>query len=188
MTMDSPLQMLTHEHKYILKVVHALAAIDADLGRGDHVDPGLLTRVVDFMRHFADKCHHAKEEAVLFPAMQTKGVPKTGCPLSALLAEHAKGRELVAALEEGTRDYVSGESSGVAQIRAAISGIRQLYPNHIWKEDEMVFPMAERLFSTDELTQLKAAFDAAETEFGHGHDAYVAFANEMERLLDREHV
>lgn len=186
MATDNPIQILTHEHKYILKVVHALSVIDADLEQGKTIEVGLFRKVVLFMRNFADKCHHAKEEAVLFPAMESKGVPKTGCPLAALRAEHTKGRELVAALEKAADAYASADPDAPANLRQAIGGILQLYPNHIWKEDEMVFPMAERLFSPDELIKMKAAFDKAEAELGQDHDEYIAFANEMELLLGRE--
>ncbi|MGB5234831.1 MAG: hypothetical protein WBN85_06610, partial [Candidatus Macondimonas sp.] len=67
----------------------------------------------------------------------------------------------------------------------AIAGIQQLYPNHIWKEDQMVFPMAERLFTPAELDALNARFAQAEIELGQDHDRYVAFANEMAAQLGR---
>jgi hemerythrin-like domain-containing protein len=99
-----------------------------------------------------------------------------------LRAEHEKGRALVSALSEAADAYAHGNSSAVEAIRHAIAGIRQLYPNHIWKEDEMVFPMAQRLFTQDELNKLKADFDEAERRFGHSHHEYTAFADEMELL------
>lgn len=186
MSVANPIQMLTDEYKYILKVVHGLSLIDEDLNRSAHIDVGQIHRIVQFMRNFADKCHHAKEEAVLFPAMEEKGVPKTGCPLGALRAEHEKGRKMVTALQEAADAYAAGRQNVVENLRTAISDIRQLYPNHIWKEDEMAFPMAQRLFTKNELRQLKIDFDKAEKEFGRDHEQYMAFADEMELLLGRE--
>jgi len=183
MTSENPIHSLSHDHKYILKVVHALSVFDEKLERDERIDVGQIQKVVQFMRNFADKCHHAKEEAVLFPAMEKKGVPKTGCPLAALRAEHIKGRALVTALENAANNYAVNHTGAVEAIRDAISGIRQLYPNHIWKEDEMVFPLAERLFTDDELEYISAEFEKAESEFGQHHDQFVAFANEMESLL-----
>jgi hypothetical protein len=49
----------------------------------------------------------------------------------------------------------------------------------------MVFPMAEKLFTVEELAQMKADFDQVELELGQHHDAYIAFANEMEGLLQK---
>ncbi len=182
MSIENPIHLLVHEHKYILKVVHALSVIDDDLGRGRPVDVELIRKVVLFMRDFADKCHHAKEEAILFPAMEKKGVPKTGCPLQGLTLEHVKGRELVTSLATAAEAHAGGHSDALAAIRGAISGIRQLYPNHIWKEDEMVFPMAKRLFSPEELENMQLLFDKAEVELGQDHDQYVRFADEMALL------
>jgi hemerythrin-like domain-containing protein len=101
------------------------------------------------------------------------------------MAEHKKSRSLVAALEEAAEIYASGGAEGAGKIREAMRGIRELYPNHIWKEDEMVFPMAEKLFTAEELAQMKADFDQVELELGQHHDAYIAFANEMEGLLQK---
>ena len=186
MSVGNPIHMLVHEHQYILKVVHALSVVDDDLDRGRPVDAELIRKVVLFMRDFADKCHHAKEEAILFPAMERKGVPKTGCPLQGLVAEHVKGRQLVTALAAAADAYAQGSPDAVEALRGSISGIRQLYPNHIWKEDEMVFPMAERLFSPEELEGMQLLFDKAEVELGQDHERYVRFADEMARLHDDE--
>lgn len=185
MDSENPVHMLTHEHKYILKVVSSTIVLDASLEKGELIDVEMVRKIVHFMREFADKCHHGKEELLLFPAMEKKGVPETGCPLGGLMAEHKRGRSLVAALEAAADSYANGEAEGAGKIREAMHGIRELYPNHIWKEDEMVFPMAEKLFTAEELEQIKADFDQVELELGQHHDAYIAFANEMEGLLQK---
>jgi len=188
MSTGNPIHLLTHEHKYILKVVHGLSVVDDALARGQRPDLERVRKIVAFMRDFADKCHHAKEEAILFPAMEHKGVSPTGCPLEGLTREHVKGRELVGALAAAADAYAQGDREAVAAMRSAIGGIQQLYPNHIWKEDEMVFPMAERLFSPDELETLRQQFDQAEEALGQDHDHYVRFADEMAALLGQTSV
>lgn len=182
MNSENPVHMLSHEHKYILKVVHALSVIDEELQQGKSVDADLMQNMVHFLREYADEGHHAKEEAILFPAMEDKGVPKTGCPLAGLRAEHNKGRQLVTALDAAIASYRKNDTDAVAAMRDAISGIRQLYPNHIWKEDELVFPMVERLFSTNELSTMTTQFRDANNAFGKRHEKYEAFANEVEKL------
>lgn len=182
---DNPIHQLTHEHHHILQVVHGLSAIDQELAAGRMPDLARLRDIVAFMREFADQCHHAKEEAILFPAMEDKGVPHGGCPLEELLREHARGRELISALAAAIDALEGGDDAAPAAARGAIAGIQQLYPNHIWKEDQMVFPMAERLFTPAELDALNARFAQAEIELGQDHDRYVAFANEMAAQLGR---
>lgn len=179
----NPIHQLTHEHHHILQVVHGLSAIDQELAAGRGPEPARLRDIVAFMREFADQCHHAKEEAILFPAMEDKGVPHGGCPLEALRREHVLGRERVGALAAAIDALEGGDEAAPAALREAIAALQQLYPNHIWKEDQMVFPMAERLFSSDELDALGARFAQAEAELGQDHDRYVAFAEDMAALL-----
>jgi hemerythrin-like domain-containing protein len=163
-------------------VVHALVVFEERLVSGIDIDVTMVKRVIDFMQNFADKCHHAKEESILFPAMEQKGVPKIGCPLGGLRAEHVKGRALVQQLEETLHEYEKQQSHAARKMIVVFSEIRKLYPNHIWKEDEMVFPMAQRLFQKEELDSLKRDFDQAEKEFGHRHDEHVMFSKEMNEL------
>jgi hemerythrin-like domain-containing protein len=179
MAIENPVHTLTHEHVYILKVVDALSVIGSDIEKGKVVEPELFPRIVQFMREFADKCHHAKEEAVLFPLMEEKGVPKTGCPLSALRAEHVKGRVLVGRLEQAAASPFTDSAEARAEICTVIKEIAHLYHDHIWKEDAMVFPMTDNMFSEEEFASMADAFEKAESEYGQNHAHYVAFANEM---------
>ncbi len=183
MSTEHPIHELIHEHRYILKVVHGLSLFDAALERAERVDTELLRRAVEFMREFADRCHHAKEEKILFPAMIAKGVPKTGCPIEGLLREHGQGRELVGALARANDAHAAGATGAAEALRAAIAGIQRLYPNHIWKEDQMVFPMAENLFDAAETARLAADFAAAEREMGAEHERHAAFADELAARL-----
>lgn len=180
---DNPIQQLTQEHHHILQVVHGLSAIDQALAAGRRLDLACLRDIVAFMREFADRCHHAKEEAILFPAMEEKGVPHGGCPLEALRREHVLGRGQVGALAAAIDALEGGDDAAPAALREAIAALQQLYPNHIWKEDQMVFPMVERLFTPAELDALNARFEQAEAELGQDHDRYVAFAEDMAALL-----
>ena len=90
---------------------------------------------------------------------------------------------MVSALARANEAHAEGEAGAANALRAAIAGIQQLYPNHIWKEDQMVFPMAERLFDAVETARLAADFAAAERDIGAEHERHAAFADElMERL------
>ncbi|MFZ2628825.1 MAG: hemerythrin domain-containing protein, partial [Rugosibacter sp.] len=91
-------------------MVNSTAVLDACLEKGEPIDVEMVRKIVHFMREFADKCHHGKEEQLLFPAMEKKGVPETGCPLGGLMGEHKKGRSLVTALEEAADIYAAGSA------------------------------------------------------------------------------
>lgn len=178
-----PIALLSHEHEFIKKVVSALGRLAPSADRAGKADPDTLREIVRFMREFADRCHHAKEEDLLFPAMEEKGVPESGCPLGALRKEHQQGRDLVATLAEATETLAAKKPDAGGIIADTVGKITELYTNHIWKEDEMVFPMVDRLFSDDERAALFERFEKAEDDIGADHEALASFADELDRRI-----
>jgi len=174
---NAAITMLDEEHKIILQVVSSLEKVAVHLREKGVFDLTLLREAVEFMREFADRCHHAKEEDVLFPELVAHGVPLHGCPLDALLHEHKQGRQLVGQLEDGIDRLEAGEADGVTTIVETIEGIGRLYPNHIWKEDEMVFPLVDRLMPPDSRQRLLARFEEVEARNPPGtHERFHTFA------------
>ena len=181
--MVNPVDMLYEEHRHILKVVDGLKCIRQALDEGWTPDRELLREIVSFMREFADHCHHAKEEDLLFPALIDHGVPEGGCPIGGLLGEHGRGRKLVSQLAEAIDTYDTEPDAARDAMKQSLDGIIRLYPDHIWKEDEMVFPMVARLFSEAELAELQAGFDRVESDKGHDHQHFIRFAAGLEARL-----
>lgn len=179
--MNPAIAMLTHEHEVIMKVVNALGTMSNELAHGRPADANTLREAVQFMREFADKCHHAKEEDILFPEMARHGIPEAGCPLAALRREHAQGRELVTELAEGVEAYARQEPQAADVLMAVIGNIGHLYSSHIWKEDNMVFPMVDRLFSAEDIDSLAERFEQTEVELGREHETLERFAEGLER-------
>jgi hemerythrin-like domain-containing protein len=178
---NNPTEALEREHRFIEKVVKACSVTVEELGPGGEVDPDLLGRIVDFMRVYADKCHHGKEEALLFPALFERGVPPTGCPISALTAEHVQGRRLVRGLVDALELLRRGDPKAAGSILENLKGICGLYPNHIWKEDYLLFPMTLKVMNAEDLTGLGAKFDTVDQSIGMDQlRAYERFADELE--------
>lgn len=177
MTENAAIDMLAREHKIILQVVLGLHGLTRHLREGRTVEVQLLREAVEFMREFADKCHHAKEEELLFPALVAHGVPLHGCPLDALLHEHKEGRRLVGQLSDAIDAYHAEQSGAGDKITTTIEAIERLYPDHIWKEDEMVFPIAERLIPAEARERLFAQFEEVEARKPPGiHERFHDFA------------
>jgi len=88
--MKSPTEMLEAEHRVIARIVGITPVLAQRLEEGDVIKPEILKSIVEFMRIYADKCHHGKEEDLLFPALSDKGVPMQGCPIGALVADHVR--------------------------------------------------------------------------------------------------
>ena len=107
---------------------------------------------------FADKRQHGKEEVHLFPLLVQKGVPVAGCPIGALTHEHQQGRALVSGLAEAAQAYARGGDVAIASLVETLHSITELYPNHIWKEDYLLFPMTNKVLGADDHRDLMEKF------------------------------
>ena len=175
---ETATEVLKEEHRVIEKVLDALerlanAAETSSLAEWD--------KAIDFARNFADKCHHLKEEKLLFPALEERGIPREGGPIGMMLAEHEEGRGYVrvmaAAVASAGKDSVDNR-----QIlrETAIAYIR-LLRQHIQKEDEVLFQMADEVLSSEEQKTLLREFEEHELkEIGAGfHEKYLKIAQEL---------
>lgn len=159
-------QTLEEEHHIIQMVVGVMAALAENLDKGMAPEADTLRNLVEFMQVFSDKCHHGKEERILFPLLEVKGVPVNGCPLGILIHEHQNGRKLVAELAEAVEAYEKGSPKENKPLCASMRGLVNLYPNHIWKEDYLLFPMTDKILNEEEQQELMEKFELVEKEIG----------------------
>lgn len=177
---DSPTQMLEDEHLVIAKVVGAAPVLADRLDAGQRVDVETLQQIVDFMRTYADRCHHGKEEELLFPLLVKKGVPIEGCPIGALTMEHGKGRMLVKGLADALETYQKGDPEGTQAVIQSLRGIGELYPGHIWKEDYLLFPLTLKVLNSQELDALLQQFEQVDESLGRDlHSRHEQFAERL---------
>jgi len=159
-----PTEVLSAEHRVIEKVLDCLEEMAADVERGGALDVGDATRAIDFLRTFADTCHHGKEERHLFRALVGKGWPGDQGPVGVMLSEHEQGRGLIrrmAAASVPTQgEAAPAPSDFVEAARAYVALLRA----HIQKEDQILFVMADQALGADEQQELLARFETAEEE------------------------
>ncbi|HSE06805.1 MAG TPA: hemerythrin domain-containing protein [Methylomirabilota bacterium] len=166
----SPTQTLREEHRVILRALVLVEAV-ADRPSGDVAIPtGWWEALLEWLRAFADRNHHAKEETYLFPALAQAGVPAAGGPVGVMLEEHAEGRALIRAM---------AESRGERRVEAARRYVH-LLRDHIDKENAVLFPLAEAVLDAPGQAQLARAFEKVEAEQGS-----TASREHAEVLLDR---
>ena len=155
---------LRAEHEAILVITGAIARALDEGGRFE--DAAFWRQAIAFLRDFVDHVHHAKEESVLFPRLEMRGVPRQGGPIGAMLAEHERGRGLLDAM---TRLLPAlGEPEGPARLaftRAAYD-YTGLLVQHVAKENAVLFPLAERLLGAED-DALRRGFAAIDEEAGH---------------------
>jgi hemerythrin-like domain-containing protein len=157
--MSRAIEDLLQDHAAILSALNLLAQINRKLATAGPVDPGDLSAFVGFLKEFADTCHHGKEEGLLFPAMAEAGVPQAGGPLGVMLYEHEQGRRWIAAMSAA----IEPQLDATAFIRAA-EGYTELLQAHIGKENQVLFPIAERVLSPERLESLYQAFEDHESK------------------------
>jgi hemerythrin-like domain-containing protein len=181
MTGQTVTETLEAEHRLIQKVVAGMALLAEALERGGEADVATLESVVEFLRTFADRCHHGKEEALLFPALERRGVPGQGCPLGGLTMEHQKGRAMVRELADAVRAYRERESTAKERLVASLRALAGFYPNHIWREDYLLFPLADKVLTPEDQSDLGEKFEAVEREVGvEAHERFERLAEQLE--------
>src|ERR1035437_10171844 len=127
----TPIEVLEAEHRVIQKMMAGMSVLAEQIEGGGPVDVALLERIVVFLRTFADRCHHGKEETFLFPALIRRGVPSHGCPIGGLTMEHQKGRVMVGELADAVRGYAAGEPPVRENLVRSLRALVAFYPNHI---------------------------------------------------------
>ena len=180
-----PTEILKHEHQLIKRLLGVLESIAERLASGEEVSPELLKQALDFIRTLADRCHHGKEEDSLFPLLEGHGVARENGPIGVMLQEHERGREFVRALADGVARYEEGEVKAKERIIMNARSYIQLLREHIRKEDNVLFPMADHLLSQDEQQELLTKFAEVEKEIGEGvHERFEGLLPELEKSLE----
>ena len=162
--MSTATATLRHEHEAILKMLEAMEEVTHQLGQGASVSPETLSELLEFLRVFADRCHHSKEEDHLFPLLEKKGLPRAGGPVGVMLFEHEQGRALIRQMGEASEAYSRGQAGAGESWICAARGYIDLLRGHIMKENNILFAMADRLLSPAEQEVLSEAFEKVENE------------------------
>ncbi|MCL4459421.1 MAG: hemerythrin domain-containing protein [Chloroflexi bacterium] len=181
----SATEVLKEEHRVIERMLRILESTAAKLEMDEEVPPERLMKSLDFIRTFADKCHHGKEEDTLFPALEKHGLPREGGPIGVMLLEHDEGRRFVRSLAEGVERYARGDKTARGAIIDNARGYAKLLNAHIYKEDNVLYPMADRMLSAEEVRELLEKYEEIERErIGEGkHHEYLHLIEELEKGL-----
>jgi len=147
------------EHRLIERMIALIKNAVMQIQSHGKVDPLFVDTAVDFMRIYADRTHHGKEEDILFRSLDKR-------PLSAddrrvmeeLIQEHVFGRQTAKALAEAHTRYRKGDTAAVSEIAEKFRALAALYPRHIEKEDKVFFPAARAYFTDEEDRAMIAEF------------------------------
>jgi len=175
-------EILMEEHQVILRVLSAMEKMIAAIPNGK-ARPDFFLDAADFIKHFADGCHHAKEEGALFTQMEASGIPAQGGPIGMMLAEHEEGRQYTREMRTAAEKWQSGDITASADVAANGQGYVNLLRMHIQKENNVLFPMADRVVPLEKQPAIWAEFERIEREeTGKGiHEKYEVLAEKLEQ-------
>lgn len=119
------------------------------------MDAGLLQSAIYFLRDYADRCHHGKEEGILFRRLALRDIPREQAALLAELSdEHAAARRIVRSLAGALDNLAAGAPGSREQVIDGLRAVTDLYPRHIAKEDRQFFIPVMQLFSPAERDEM----------------------------------
>ncbi len=153
-----PTEILSQEHRAIEQRLNQMEAQIRAAGSG--FPRQFFEEALDFFRNFADGCHHAKEENLLFPLMKERGVAEEGGPIGVMLAEHDQGRSYLRAAGQNLEAAAGGSAAARDAVYANASAYIDLLRHHIFKEDNILFRMAQMVLHPDDVAELRKQFAA----------------------------
>lgn len=141
------------EHRLIERMIRQIQKVLKQIDATNEVDPLFIDKAVDFIRTYADRTHHGKEEDILFRDLQKKELSNDDRRvMNELVEEHVFGRHTTKNLVEANNRYRSGDKSALTAIEDHLRTLVDFYPKHIEKEDKVFFP-ASRAYFTDQEDQ-----------------------------------
>ncbi len=180
--MKTATQNLENDHENILQLIEVMSNM-AKVKSGSADD---IETVINIIRNYADGFHHAKEENLLFPAMVEKGFSLEQGPVAGMLHDHDLGRKFVQGMNEGLLQYRNGSEKALDLIYDNMLKYGQLLQNHIAKENNILFRMADNAFSIGEQQQLLKEFEKIEQseEYGSNILQYLTAINKLNVLYN----
>ena len=146
-----PIGPLMIEHRLIERMLRLLRQQLEKVGSQKKADPVFIDIAVDFIKNYADRCHHGKEEDILFRDLAKKALSEEHRSImEELLDEHVRARKATKSLLEAKERYLAGNDAALNDIVDAITWLVNFYPIHIEKEDGQFFLPAMGYLTTQE--------------------------------------
>lgn len=176
----SPAGPLMMEHRVIERMIAVMETALSRMRETGYTDPVMIDQVTGFIGSYADRCHHGKEEDILFRRLADKDLShELAAVMAGLIDDHVRGRAMTRALIAANDLYRRGDEAALPEIESHISDLVEFYPVHIEKEDRHFFKPCLEYFSREEKDALLVEFD----EFDRVliHETYLGVVERLER-------
>ena len=171
-----PLMM---EHRLIERMITIIQNRLAIAEKTQEIDPLFIDQAVDFIRIYADRTHHGKEEDILFRDLNNKNLSDVDLRvMNELIEEHVFARSTTKALVAANTRYRNGDVSALGDIATCLQTLVNFYPIHIEKEDKVFFPASRAYFSeAEDQAMLKEFLDFDQKMI---HEKYTHVVEELQ--------
>jgi hypothetical protein len=170
-------QLLKQDHELTERV---FAAMETQFASPGGPSPAQVGRLVQYLNEYVDQCHNQKEELHLFPRLEQAGVPRHAGPLGVMLQEHQRAREILSRLVPLGAAVAAGDRGKLPEVRSAFEEYAALCKDHFWKENDILYPLAERVLSDADAAAIVRGIEEVEAAAGEGTRArYYGIAQEI---------
>jgi hemerythrin-like domain-containing protein len=146
-----PIGPLMIEHRLIERMISVMGKELERTRKEKTADTKFIDTAVNFIRTYADQCHHGKEEKIMFRDLKKKALkPNDKRIMEELVQEHVQARKMTAQLVEAKTKYENGNNAAFTTIIDIMSQLVEFYPKHIKKEDKVFFKPAMEYLSKEE--------------------------------------
>ena len=175
-----PVDALMKEHRLIERMISQMRKELITMKSKQDVNSTFINVVVDFVRVYADRCHHGKEEGVLFRELSGKQMTSEHAEMMReLINEHVYARKTTANLNEAKEMYVEGNEDARNDVWKLLNDLVEFYPKHIEKEDRRFFYPSMDYFSPQEQETMLDEFRDFDRKIIHEH--YTKVLDELEK-------
>jgi len=179
-----PIENLKRDHQSILQALQIIAKIAAYIKMDQTYNLEHVEKLIDFVKNFADGYHHNKEENILFPELVKLGISRDSGPVGVMLYEHEMGRVYIKGAIESIAIIKTGNDSANILLGTNLDGYASLLQNHIIKEENILFPMADRVLTNDKKEYINRQFIKLEEELNWAEEYkyYIEFITEYSEM------
>lgn len=178
------IDIMMEEHKNILRMLEVVRKVCIKVVNNEQVDYSNFYKIIDFVRNYADKHHHSKEEIVLFEKLKAGDNRIGKVSVEGMLVEHDLGRLFMMNLEEALKKYETGDKDSRVDIIANAIGYSDLLKRHIFKEDNALYKYANNNLSKEDLDEIdeKCREIEEKAEERKIQEKYIELLEDLERV------
>lgn len=174
------IEIMMEEHKNIKLMLKVVRKVSLNVLNGKDVDFDEFDKIIDFIKNYADKHHHQKEEDYLFNRMvEEMGTIADKLVNAGMLVEHDLGRLYVKNLSLALEELKNGNEEAKLDIIANSVGYANHLAQHIHKEDNIVYKFAERELNEDTLNNINEECEVFEKDNEEEKNKYLTILKEL---------